>query len=81
MPTSKECQLRKEELARIEQDPDWWQKREEEQRQRKKEREELQAKVAAMGYHSDPDPWKSSKQSEDALATLTRQIRDYKTNG
>jgi hypothetical protein len=38
-------------LARIQQDPDWWRKRDEEKRHRQKEQQELEAKLAGMGIH------------------------------
>lgn len=83
----KECSRRKEMLAQMEADPDWWRKHDEEQGRRdearlqwKKEQEELEAQLAGMGIRSDPDYWKKALQrSSESLATLTRQIRDYKS--
>lgn len=73
----KECSRRKEILARIEQDPDWWRKRDEEKLQRRKEQEVLEAKLADMGIKPDPDYWKSVLQrSHESLAELTRQTKE-----
>jgi hypothetical protein len=76
---AKECSRRKEMLARIEQDPDWSRKRDEKRQQRQKEQEELEAKLAAMGYRSDPDHWEALRRSQESLADLTHQLRDTKT--
>lgn len=70
---AKECLGRKEMLARIEADPEWWRKRDEEQRDREKQRKELEAWLASQGHEA-----KSTAQ-ESALAILTRQIREYKS--
>lgn len=83
----KECLRRKEMLAQIEADPNWWRKQDEEQRRRdearlqwKKDQEELETRLASMGIRSDPDYWKKVLQrSSESLATLTRQVRDYKS--
>jgi hypothetical protein len=77
---AKEHKLHKEMLARIEADPDWLRKRDEERQQWKKEQEELEAKLAAMGIHPDPDYWKNAlDRSHESLAELTRQIQDRGT--
>lgn len=74
----KDCQGRKERLARIEQDPAWWHKVDEREQQRKNELEELKAKLDGTGY--DPDYWKKAlERSDESLASLTRQIRSAKT--
>ena len=79
---AKQCHRRKETLGQMEQDPDWWRKRDEEQRQRQKEREELESKFADLDIRPDPDYWKKALQrSQDSLAILTRQIRDTKDKG
>jgi hypothetical protein len=75
----RECSRRKGMLARIEQDPDWWRKRDEEALQRQKEQEELEAKLAAMGIKPDPDYWQRALQrSHESLADLTRQLQGAK---
>jgi len=51
---AKECRRRKEMLARIEADPDWFRKRYEKRRQWRKEQEDLEAKLG-MGNHPDPE--------------------------
>jgi len=76
---ARECQRRKEELARIEQDPDWWRKRDEEQREREKQHKELEAWHASLGHAADEPLNEALRHPESALATLTRQIRDYKS--
>jgi hypothetical protein len=76
---AKECSRRNEMLARIEQDPDWSRKRDEKRQQRQKEQEELEAKLGAMGYRSDPDHWEALRRSQESLADLTHQLRDTKT--
>jgi len=76
----KECRLRREMLAQIEQDPHWWRKHDEEQferdkerAERDKERRELEEKLAAKGY--DPDYLtKRAEESATAIGRLTRQI-------
>jgi hypothetical protein len=79
----KQCSRRREMLAQIEQDPDWWNKHDEEQRRRdernrqwKKEQEELEAKLASMGIHPAPD--RSQKAPHESLADLTRQLQGAK---
>lgn len=78
----KECSRRKEMLAQIEADPDWWRKHDEARGQWKKEQEELETKLAAMGHRPDPDyREKALERSHESLANLTRQIQGFKRPG
>lgn len=79
---ARECSGREEMLAQIVKDPDWWRKRDERKQQWKKEREEIEAKLAAMGIHPDPEYWtKALERSRESLAELTRKLEGTKPQG
>jgi hypothetical protein len=65
----KECSRRKQMLARIESDPDWWRKRDEEQRQRETDHRELEARLGASRGNVD-----ALREQEASLATLIHQL-------
>jgi hypothetical protein len=69
-----ECKQRKEMLARMEQDPDYWRKHDENQIERDKERKELEEMLVRRGH--DPD-WleKRCRESATAIEALTRKLQ------